>query len=640
MATLHQHGLRRDNLELLEDRCTPTAHLVHGVLTVFGTGGNDLIQVSQLGNQLSVGGQTFDASSVQQVVIDAGDGDDTISISPTVRAEVWAFGRGGNDYLVGGGGKNHLYGGTGNDTITGGSAADILDGGPGINTVRSHTGQVRVSGHLTQSSTMGIVGQTIAQLINQERAAAGLRPLEINGQLVAAGEIHSRNMASMVRIYGYAGAMSHVLLGTTAPTLGIRADLVGYDYRLLGENLAFGYLTPQSVVQAWMNSPGHRANILNPNFTQLGIGVAWTTDGFPYYTLMFGTPMPTSPSASAPVSAATAPTTSTFASGMPSVTTPASASGTDRSQVESQATTSTDAHAASADLRGWVVVAADRGSAPWVSLVDAASGRVQRQFLAYDRNFRGGVRVAVADVTGDGVADIITAPGPGMSSWIKVFDGTNGQEVRTFLGFHPLWTNGVHVAAGDVTGDGRADIVISSDAPSAGLVRVLDGRTFGPVHTFYAYGGTRWGSRVWVSDMNGDGRADIVTAPVTAPAAELRIFDGSKGTLIGRYSSGVSANHLAVGDVTGDGRGDIIVADRATSTLRVVSADGREHARRPLGATVPSRIAVRDINGDGAAEIMTWTASVERTGRIRFFSGPRLSLTDVSTPGLLDGLLA
>ncbi|MCX7702240.1 MAG: VCBS repeat-containing protein [Gemmataceae bacterium] len=275
-----------------------------------------------------------------------------------------------------------------------------------------------------------------------------------------------------------------------------------------------------------------------------------------------------------------------------------------------------------------------------MSMVDAANGRVQRQFLAYDRHFRGGVRVAVADVTGDGVADVITAPGPGMASWIKVFDGANGREIRTFLGFHPLWTNGVYVAAGDVTGDGFADIVLSSDAPSAGLVRVLDGRTLGSVGTFYAYGGTRWGSRVWVSDMNGDGRADIVTAPVTPVAADIRIFDSLSGKLLGQLASGVPSSRLAVGDVTGDGRGEIMMSDPVSSTVRVVGMDGREKARIPFATAVPSRLAARDLNGDRSAEIMTWTPTAGGRWQIRVMMGLGINLTEIPAPNLADSTLA
>ena len=69
-----------------------------------------------------------------------------------------------------------------------------------------------------------------------------------------------------------------------------RAQYVGYNYSYLGENIAFNYPDDNSVMIAWMNSPGHRANILNPNFTQMGVGITYDSGGEPYYTQEFGSP--------------------------------------------------------------------------------------------------------------------------------------------------------------------------------------------------------------------------------------------------------------------------------------------------------------------------------------------------------------
>jgi uncharacterized protein YkwD len=611
------HYFHLQHLECLEDRTTPNVHFVNGVLTIFGSGGPDRIEVQQVGNNLTVGGQSFDATAVRQIVIDAGDGDDTISISPAVSVEVWAFGRGGNDRIQGGGPRSHLFGGPGDDTLIAGSSADLLVGGPGVNSVLGHGASV-TSGSLSQSAALDVVGRTIVDLINRERAGAGLPVLETNAQLVAAGQIHSRNMASLVTIYGHPGAMSHVLLGSTTPTLGTRADLVGYDYRLLAENLAFGYLTPQAVVEAWMNSPGHRANILNWNFTQVGVGVAWSTDGIPYYTLVLGTPMPArqpsiqQPSIQPPANTDVSPPrrTATPAPAVPvSETTAVTLVPTNSAR--RQTSTNSDP-----SVKGWVAVAAGPGSAPWVRIVDATTGQVRRQFLAYDRNFRGGVRLAVADVTGDGIADIITAPGPGMSPWIKVFDSASGRQIHTFLAYDPRWTGGVNVAAGDVTGNGVIDILTASDAPSAGLVRVFEGRSFAAVRTFYAFPGTKTGSQLWVADFNGDGRNDIVTAPSSAGGyREVRVFDGRNSSLTSLVvGSGGSLAGLAVGDVDGDGRSEFIVTEQSGTLLRVMSHDGTVRQRIDLGAVASAVVTARDLNGDGKAEIVT-TVTTNRGGR-------------------------
>jgi uncharacterized protein YkwD len=111
--------------------------------------------------------------------------------------------------------------------------------------------------------------------------ANGLAPLAVNSALVTAAQTHSRDMAQL-------NDMDHTLPGVAEPTLQSRAQAVGYNYAWLGENIAFNYQDDPSVVDAWMNSPGHRANILNPNHTETGVGIAWNSLGQPYYTQDFG----------------------------------------------------------------------------------------------------------------------------------------------------------------------------------------------------------------------------------------------------------------------------------------------------------------------------------------------------------------
>ena len=77
--------------------------------------------------------------------------------------------------------------------------------------------------------------------------------------------------------------MSHDGWDTT-----IRAS--GYPYGYWGENVAYGYATADSVMAAWMNSAGHRANILNPHYRDLGVGCAYSASRVPYWTQDFGSP--------------------------------------------------------------------------------------------------------------------------------------------------------------------------------------------------------------------------------------------------------------------------------------------------------------------------------------------------------------
>jgi uncharacterized protein YkwD len=104
----------------------------------------------------------------------------------------------------------------------------------------------------------------VLALVNEERASAGCRPLASNAILLSVSRAHSKDMA--VNRY-----FDHNSQGGQTPFDRMRA--AGYQGDLMGENIAAGQTTPTAVMDAWMNSPGHRANILNCGFRVVGIGV-------------------------------------------------------------------------------------------------------------------------------------------------------------------------------------------------------------------------------------------------------------------------------------------------------------------------------------------------------------------------------
>lgn len=105
----------------------------------------------------------------------------------------------------------------------------------------------------------------VIDLVNAERAAHGLKSLSYDSDLAAAALLHSQDMGS--RDY-----FSHDSLDGTKFYERILDE--GYNYNLCGENIAAGASTPEDVVDTWMNSPGHRANILNPDYCDIGVGYA------------------------------------------------------------------------------------------------------------------------------------------------------------------------------------------------------------------------------------------------------------------------------------------------------------------------------------------------------------------------------
>lgn len=117
--------------------------------------------------------------------------------------------------------------------------------------------------------------QQVVTLVNAERAKYGLAALTLDETLCGYARVKSQDMHDQ-------GYFSH-----TSPTYGSPFDMMrafGVSYRTAGENIAMGYATPAAVVEAWMNSEGHRANILSANYTTLGVG--YVADGG-YWTQWF-----------------------------------------------------------------------------------------------------------------------------------------------------------------------------------------------------------------------------------------------------------------------------------------------------------------------------------------------------------------
>src|SRR5207248_2258175 len=134
-----------------------------------------------------------------------------------------------------------------------------------------------------------------------------------------------------------------------------------------------------------------------------------------------------------------------------------------------------------------IAVGADAGGGPRVTVLDRATGAVVRDFFAFDPSFHGGVRVALADLTGDGTPDVIAAAGPGGGPHVKVFDGATGAVVREFFAYGAGFTGGVFVAAADLNGDGTPDIITGAGPGGGPHVKVFDGKTGDVISQFFAY---------------------------------------------------------------------------------------------------------------------------------------------------------
>lgn len=132
----------------------------------------------------------------------------------------------------------------------------------------------------TAAQANAAIAQEILRLVNVERQRVNAPPLVLNDKLTTAAQRHAQDMATSRR-------MSHT--GSDGSTMRSRIDATQYNWSTIGENVAMGQPTAAAVMAAWMNSPGHRQNILNPAFTELGVGYA-TGANRPYWAQVFARP--------------------------------------------------------------------------------------------------------------------------------------------------------------------------------------------------------------------------------------------------------------------------------------------------------------------------------------------------------------
>lgn len=118
--------------------------------------------------------------------------------------------------------------------------------------------------------------QQVVNLVNEERAKAGLSPLTVSSHVTAAASVRSREIEQ---------SFSHTRPDGSSFSTALTQN--GVSFKGSGENIAYGQKTPQEVMNSWMNSAGHRANILNKNYTTIGVGYYQNSAGVGYWTQLF-----------------------------------------------------------------------------------------------------------------------------------------------------------------------------------------------------------------------------------------------------------------------------------------------------------------------------------------------------------------
>ncbi len=185
-----------------------------------------------------------------------------------------------------------------------------------------------------------------------------------------------------------------------------------------------------------------------------------------------------------------------------------------------------------------IIIGADYGGGPEVKVFDGKTGVLLYDFMAYNPAFIGGVRVAAGDVLGNGQMDIICGAGPGGGPNVTVFQPNAGGSVTpisSFFAYNPAFSLGIYVAAGDVQGNGKDQVITGAGAGGGPNVSVFDGSDGMLISSFFAYdAGFVGGVRVATTQLS-DGSVAVVTAPGPGGGPQVNEFDGMSGALVDSF---------------------------------------------------------------------------------------------------------
>lgn len=253
---------------------------------------------------------------------------------------------------------------------------------------------------------------------------------------------------------------------------------------------------------------------------------------------------------------------------------------------------------------------------PLLKITDPLSAETSKEFLAFPETFKGGGSVAVADIGGDGVPEIIVGAGAGGGPQVRIFR-TDGSVIRSFFAYPETFRGGVEVAAGDLDGDGAAEIITGTGLGGGPQVRVFDGygnEKFTP--GFFAFDSKfRGGVTVAACDLNGDGSSEIVVGSGSGAAAHVRVFDRSGypqavdfRPFSNREQGGVA---IACANVDGGRTEELITAVRGYGSAWVKVYRG-DTQRTILGSFIAFpesyqggvNVAGGDFDGDGFDEVI------------------------------------
>ena len=147
----------------------------------------------------------------------------------------------------------------------------------------------------------------------------------------------------------------------------------------------------------------------------------------------------------------------------------------------------------------------------------------------FGTSYTGPISLALGDVNGDGVSDIAAGEGPGGPPLVKILNGKSGGVLASYEPFPASFRGGVSVALGDVNGDHRDDLVVGSGAGLPAQVKVYDARTHALVETLHPFAPSfRGGVSVAAGDLTGGGKAEVIAGSGPGTKPEVAVFAGAE----------------------------------------------------------------------------------------------------------------
>jgi hypothetical protein len=197
------------------------------------------------------------------------------------------------------------------------------------------------------------------------------------------------------------------------------------------------------------------------------------------------------------------------------------------------------------DGRADLIAGTGPGALAQVKVYDAKTRRLLETLSPFGASFTRGVTVAAGDLNGDGAADVIAGTGPGVKAQVVAFAGATSTQLESLAPFSAGFTGGVTVAAGDVNGDRKADVIVGTGPGTASSLRAFSGATKTRLLSFGPYAASFKGG-IAVAAATVNKKVELVAAPGVGGGAQVKVFDRT-GTIVSTFLATTGSGAVTVG---------------------------------------------------------------------------------------------